>query len=185
MFRLSEQTSYLDAKLAEYKPMVSVSTNGTGFTRVANTTVSAPLKGIVVVYHNPAFPSARSFSDVRSVNVREQYITRLDAASPQVRWVLEHHDHMYKRTKILKNTAVVSDMSPTAMGAGGIVYSGDGSLGVHTSSRHGVQQYYHAAMLASNYVLVASLDGRGDSVALVGAAGVYGEDSGTMDSFYV
>eukprot|EP00658_Telonema_sp_P-2_P010545 TRINITY_DN13978_c0_g1_i1.p1 TRINITY_DN13978_c0_g1~~TRINITY_DN13978_c0_g1_i1.p1 ORF type:complete len:129 (-),score=47.30 TRINITY_DN13978_c0_g1_i1:69-455(-) len=48
MFRLSEQTSYLDAKLAEYKPMVSVSTNGTGFTRVANTTVSAPLKGCLL-----------------------------------------------------------------------------------------------------------------------------------------
>lgn len=183
MFRLEEQASYLDSKLAEFVPMVSVS-NASGATKVVPPTAGSPLKSVVVVYHNPAYPSARAFTNANSVAVREHFVSKIDSNSPQVRWVLEHHDHQYKRTKILKNGNVVGDISAATMGAGGAVYSGDGSLGVHMQSRHGIRQYYHAEMLASNYVLVANLQGSSTDITAVRAS-AFNSDGDEMDSFYV
>ena len=110
------------------------------------------LHKIIVTYHNPAFPTVRSFHDTYSTAVRETFVPLMDAAFPDVAWVLENHDHAYKRTYPLL------DGEKQFPGAG-IVYSGDGALGVHSISRKFLPSWYQEIAQEGNYILAGILLG--------------------------
>ena len=59
---------------------------------------------------------------------------------------MEHHDHTYKRTKSVRNFV------PTGEGLPGIVYSGDGSLGVHEAVDEIRNEDYLQVTVPGNYV---------------------------------
>jgi len=69
-------------------------------------------------YHVPMYPSHRSFAEANIADVRGAWLPLFDAGALDL--ALEHHDHMLKRTKLLRN-----NQPDTA----GTVYLGDGCLG--------------------------------------------------------
>lgn len=72
-------------------------------------------------YHVPLYPAYRDFDGAPSAAGREHWLPLFDKYGLTVG--LEHHDHVFKRTKPLKGNQVVS--------AGeGTVYLGDGTFGV-------------------------------------------------------
>jgi len=72
------------------------------------------------VYHVPFFPSHRSYTDSRSVRGRELWQPLFEQY--RITAGFEHHDHTFKRTKPMTGEEVDPEK--------GIVYLGDGSMGV-------------------------------------------------------
>lgn len=70
------------------------------------------------VYHVPLYPAHRDYDGGGSVAGREHWLPVFDQYELTVG--LEHHDHVFKRTKPLRNNEVVED---------GTVYIGDGCFG--------------------------------------------------------
>ena len=126
------QVGFLTTNLESWKQQID-----------ANTTTATK---IVVTYHAPAFPSVTTLADKRTVALRKSIIPVLDAYVPYVTWVMEHHDHTYKRTKSVRNFV------PTGEGLPGIVYSGDGSLGVHEAVDEIRNEDYLQVTVPGNYV---------------------------------
>ncbi len=73
----------------------------------------------IAVYHVPAYPSYRPVDYKYSVKIRKNWVPLFDQYGLHV--AFEHHDHDYKRTKLLKNNQVDSN---------GTLYLGDGGFGV-------------------------------------------------------
>lgn len=74
---------------------------------------------ILMTYHVPFYPSHRSFDDSRSIAGREHWQPLFEEYDISIGF--EHHDHTFKRTKPIRGGEVKED---------GIVYLGDGSMGV-------------------------------------------------------
>lgn len=72
-------------------------------------------------YHVPLYPAYRPFDGSPSVAGREHWLPLFDKYGLTVG--LEHHDHVFKRTKPLKGNQVVAEGE-------GTVYLGDGTFGV-------------------------------------------------------
>ena len=72
-------------------------------------------------YHVPLYPAYRPFDGSPSVAAREHWLPLFDKYGLTVG--LEHHDHVFKRTKPLKGNQVVAEGE-------GTVYIGDGTFGV-------------------------------------------------------
>jgi acid phosphatase type 7 len=73
----------------------------------------------IAVYHVPAYPSARSYNNNISQEIRQFWVPLFEKFGVQT--VFEHHDHMYKRTYPLLKNRVNKE---------GVVYLGDGGWGV-------------------------------------------------------
>ena len=71
------------------------------------------------VYHVPAYPSIRNFSNAVSLALRKNWVPHFDTYSLKV--AFEHHDHTYKRTYPLKNGRKHEK---------GVIYIGDGAWGI-------------------------------------------------------
>lgn len=71
------------------------------------------------VYHVPAFPSVRSFSNQTSAAIRRNWVPLFERFGIKV--AFEHHDHAYKRTVPIREEAIDPER--------GIVYFGDGAWG--------------------------------------------------------
>lgn len=84
---------------------------------------------VIPFYHVPAYPSTRSFDGAVSVAIRENWCPLFDAAG--VRFVFEHHDHTYKRTKPIKGNR---------LDATGTRYLGDGAWGVTKRETHELEK---------------------------------------------
>ncbi|MFM1920360.1 MAG: hypothetical protein RLZZ303_1994 [Candidatus Hydrogenedentota bacterium] len=74
---------------------------------------------IFTTYHVPFYPSHRSYDDSRSIAGREHWQPIFEEYNVSIGF--EHHDHTFKRTKPIRGGEVSED---------GIVYLGDGSMGV-------------------------------------------------------
>lgn len=74
---------------------------------------------IIPVYHVPAYPAHRSFSDARNAQIRNNWVPLFEQAG--MRLSFEHHDHTFKRTKPLLGGQENPD---------GIVFLGDGGWGM-------------------------------------------------------
>ena len=110
-----------------------------------------PQRRVLVMYHNPAYPGSRDFDADVSPQVRQYFIPVLDEFESYVPIVFEHHDHLYKRTYPLWHGKLVD--ATAAAGVRGIVYVGDGALGVHEDNRDLNNQYYLAKGEEGNYVM--------------------------------
>ncbi len=73
------------------------------------------------VYHVPAWPSFRSFTNSYSTLVRTHWVPLFEEYG--VNLSFENHDHTFKRTKPIRNDKVDPE---------GVVYIGDGAWGVAT-----------------------------------------------------
>ena len=82
---------------------------------------------VIPVYHVPAFPSHRAYAGRLSAEVREHWLPLFERMD-NLKVAFENHDHTYKRTPPIRNTAVSPD--------DGIVYVGDGAWGVATRPVH-------------------------------------------------
>lgn len=112
---------------------------------------------IIPVYHYPAWPVVKvpkggksPIDNKISVLIREHWVPRFEAAG--VRLVLEHDQHVYKRTAPLK--AGVRDPA-------GIVYLGDGAWGVSVRKVHpGLDWLEKGAEVRHGYLLEIQRGGR-------------------------
>ncbi|WP_372370396.1 metallophosphoesterase [Candidatus Uabimicrobium sp. HlEnr_7] len=84
----------------------------------------------IAMYHVPMYPAHREFNNSDSITARQLWLPLFDRYSLDLG--LEHHDHVFKRTKRLKNNQVVK--------TGGTIYLGDGSFG--RSPRSVTKHYY-------------------------------------------
>ena len=85
------------------------------------------------IYHVPAYPSARSFTNKYSKVVRNHWVPLFEAFG--VRTAFEHHDHAYKRTVPIRN----GKEDPQ-----GVMYMGDGAWGVKNPRKPKKKLWYLA-----------------------------------------
>ncbi len=71
------------------------------------------------LYHVPAYPSIRSFTDSRSTIIRRSWVPLFEAGGMDI--AFENHDHAYKRTFPL----IKDKKNPN-----GVLYVGDGAWGI-------------------------------------------------------
>jgi hypothetical protein len=103
----------------------------------------------MTAYHVPAYPSYRSFSDANSAKIREVWSPLFEKYNLSL--ALEHHDHKYKRTYPIRGGAVL----PGNSSLNGVVYVGDGSMGVWDSKRIGGSlPWYLEKRVEADYMLL-------------------------------
>ncbi|TVP76809.1 MAG: metallophosphoesterase family protein [Gemmatimonadales bacterium] len=103
------------------------------------------------VYHQPAYPSVRSFGNSGSQRVREFWSPLFEEYG--VRVAFENHDHAYKRTVPIR--AGVEH-------PGGVVYIGDGAWGVGTREigrDHDEPAWYLKRATDQRHFILATLHG--------------------------
>jgi len=124
------------------------------------------------IYHAPAYPSVRAFTDPESTAVRTNFIPVFDAHQLAVSF--ENHDHAYKRTHRLKGG--VAD-------ATGTLYVGDGAMGVDSriSSTPGAMpsssKPYLDFIVGRSFYILVSVDSTSYNVTAID------ETATTFDSF--
>jgi hypothetical protein len=126
---------------------------------------------LFVVYHVPAFPSARAFNSGRSRSVRRHWVPLFERYGVDV--VFEHHDHAYKRTHRIKEGRI----DPA-----GVLYLGDGGWGVRPRKVHSVKRtWYLARAESANNIIVTTVHRRNRRHAALNREGLV-IDSHPQDS---
>ena len=100
----------------------------------------------IAMYHVPLYPAHRDFDNSDSVVARQLWLPLFDQYNIDLG--LEHHDHVFKRSKRLKNNRVVQD--------GGTIYLGDGSFG--RSPRSVEKRYYIEKALKAKHFWFLEID---------------------------
>jgi acid phosphatase type 7 len=119
------------------------------------------VKHLLPVYHVPAYPSNRSFSDARNALIRANWLPLFEGAG--VHLAFEHHDHAFKRTKpMLGGVAGASD---------GIVFLGDGAWGVATRPPDPGRTYLATAE-ERRHIFLVTLGESGRTVQAIDVNGV-------------
>eukprot|EP01114_Cavostelium_apophysatum_P013762 TRINITY_DN3406_c0_g1_i1.p1 TRINITY_DN3406_c0_g1~~TRINITY_DN3406_c0_g1_i1.p1 ORF type:complete len:600 (-),score=112.85 TRINITY_DN3406_c0_g1_i1:147-1946(-) len=119
------------------------------------------------VYHAPLYPSHRPYEGSLPTKLRESWLPTFDAHNLTVGF--ENHDHMYKRSKLMRANEPDSQ---------GTLYIGDGSWGVDTRAEDHVpteKEWYLDRLYGKNYVLTVRVEG---SEVNVTAIDNYGEAAG-------
>lgn len=97
------------------------------------------------VYHVPAYPSYRAFTNKRSQKIRKQWVPLFEKYA--INAAFEHHDHSYKRSYPLFEGKV--DLKK------GITYIGDGGWGSTPKTKYASSRWYlEKAQITRNFVLV-------------------------------
>ena len=140
-------------------PMVGAQTEW--FARVLKERMGRP--HVFPVYHVPAYPSHRPYTDVWSTMVRSAWTPLIEDYGVEL--VFEAHDHTYKRTHPILGDEVHPD---------GVVYMGDGAWGVSTREVEpdGPRWYLADAQSKRHFILV-TLDGEDRQVHVVDEDGEY------------
>lgn len=121
------------------------------------------------VYHQPAYPSVRSFGGSGSQRIREFWSPLFERYGVQV--AFENHDHAYKRTVPIRAGAE----HPR-----GVVYIGDGAWGVGTREIGRDQDspaWYLKRATAERHFILATLHGRHQHFLMVN------EDGAIIDEY--
>jgi len=117
-------------------------------------------------YHVPLYPTYRAYDGSGSQQGRQHWLPAFDEFGLTVG--LEHHDHVFKRTKVLKHGQVA---------ATGTVYLGDGAFGRPARTIDPQPRWYNEKELASMHVWIIDVTKAGlRFVAL-------NETGSTIDSF--
>lgn len=96
-----------------------------------NELYSSEEKNKFALYHVPLYPSFRSYNEYLSEKGRKEWLPLFDKY--ELLAAFENHDHVLKRTHMLKNNKKVSSQ--------GTVYVGDGCWGASVRSAN--KQWYH------------------------------------------
>lgn len=100
----------------------------------------------IAMYHVPLYPAHRDFNNSDSITARQLWLPLFDEYNLDLG--LEHHDHVFKRSKRLKGNRVVQD--------GGTIYLGDGSFG--RSPRSVEKRYYIEKALKAKHFWFLEID---------------------------
>jgi hypothetical protein len=102
------------------------------------------------IYHVPAYPSVRKFTNEKSTMVRRCWSPLFEAF--KITAAFEHHDHTYKRTCSIRD----GKQDPQ-----GILYFGDGAWGVETPRRprSPSHAWYLAKTASTRHVILVTLQG--------------------------
>ncbi|BBM81790.1 metallophosphoesterase [Candidatus Uabimicrobium amorphum] len=100
----------------------------------------------IAMYHVPLYPAHRDFDNSDSVTARQLWLPLFDQYNLDIG--LEHHDHVFKRSKRLKNNRVVQQ--------GGTIYLGDGSFGRRPRSVE--KRYYIEKALQAKHFWFLEID---------------------------
>lgn len=87
-------------------------------------------------YHIPMYPSNRSYNSIISSHTRNAWAGTFEKY--HIDGAFEHHDHLMKRTKPIRNGEVVSEDE-------GVVYFGDGSWGKNPRTANPARWYLETA----------------------------------------
>lgn len=115
---------------------------------------------LIPIYHVPAWPSHRSFTDEFAARVRQNWVPLFEQAG--VHLAFEHHDHTYKRTRPLLAGEVHPD---------GIVYAGDGLWGIGSRPPDTTRWYLEPGASAQHHVHLVTLTATGRTLQTVDAGG--------------
>jgi hypothetical protein len=102
----------------------------------------------VPVYHVPLYPSNRAWLGPESIAGRTHWLPLFDAHRVPV--AFEHHDHLYKRTKPMRDNAV-TDV--------GTVYLGDGCFGRRERAAVNSGAWYMERAESRSHFWVVDVDG--------------------------
>lgn len=102
----------------------------------------------IPVYHVPLYPSNRAWLGSGSVLGRTHWLPLFDAH--RVPAAFEHHDHLYKRTKPMRNNAA---------GAVGTVYLGDGCFGKRERAAVNTGAWYMERAESRSHFWLVDIDG--------------------------
>lgn len=114
------------------------------------------------IYHIPAYPSVRSFSNERSLMVRRCWSPIFEAFS--ITAAFEHHDHAYKRTYPIRDGKRDSK---------GVLYLGDGAWGVKSPRRprSPAQSWYLAKTAQTRHIFLVTVQKAGVSFQAINNQG--------------
>jgi hypothetical protein len=116
-------------------------------------------KHLLPLYHVPAYPSNRAFTDPLNTRVRSAWTPLMENAGVQL--AFEHHDHTYKRTKPLRGGVE----SP-----GGTVFMGDGAWGVSTRGVD-LSRPYLAQAASVNHSIIVTLTPTSRQINVIDTSG--------------
>jgi hypothetical protein len=102
------------------------------------------------LYHVPAYPSFRNYSNKRSAAIRHYWVPLFDYYN--INAAFEHHDHAYKRTFPLRNGKI----EPR-----GMLFLGDGAWGVEVPRipKTTAERWYLEKTSASRHFILVTLEG--------------------------
>lgn len=100
------------------------------------------------IYHVPAYPSFRSFNTTTCKEIRAHWSPLFEAYNLTA--AFEHHDHLYKRSHLIKEGAI----NPK-----GVLYLGDGAWGVD-KPRQARSNWYIAKTAPIRHVFVVTLQNK-------------------------
>lgn len=109
------------------------------------------IKNRFAVYHVPAFPAVRKFTNEKSVAIRQNWVPIFEDNG--VSAAFEHHDHIYKCSyPMLKNKPHPH----------GVLYIGDGGWGVDKprSLPSGPRPYYLEKCISERHFILIDLQGQ-------------------------
>jgi hypothetical protein len=139
MMPVQDQVEYLESKLIDMRGFDP----STGLQ--PNASVIDAMRFVIPMYHNAIY-GATTRSRVSAVDeMKAKFVPLFD--SHNVPLALEFHEHVYKRTHALNGGNVRSD-------GVGVVYLGDGALGVYSDSRELGGYEYISRDAAANYITV-------------------------------
>lgn len=121
----------------------------------------------LAMYHIPLYPAHRKFGNFPSTLMRSSWRRVFDKYNLAV--AFENHDHVYKRTHMLKDNKVVD--------SGGTVFVGDGCWGRKIRSIE--DRWYIHASVSANHVWTAILEQ--DRISLQASA----DKNYIFDEFYI
>lgn len=115
------------------------------------------------LYHVPAYPCVRPFSNERSLSVRNCWVPLFEKFGLEA--AFENHDHAYKRSHLLLNGKVDPQ---------GVLYLGDGAWGVESPRKPHTpaQLWYLASSSAIRHVLLITLEGSKRTYEALNSKGV-------------
>jgi hypothetical protein len=108
----------------------------------------ADVPNLFAIYHVPFYPSHRSFDDSRSVAGRTHWAPLFE--KHQITAGFEHHDHTFKRT----HRITAGELDPEK----GILYLGDGSMGVPVRSADNRDAWYHEKASGTAHFWLVDVD---------------------------
>ena len=149
-FRGQGQRSYQMVKLGDYLSLILLDSDHTCLIEGPQTEwledalkQSASCQRSFVVYHIPAYPCVRRWTQGESQKIRKYWTPLFDRYN--VTMVFENHDHAYKRTHPLRNQKV----DPC-----GIIYLGDGGFGTGlVRPKRADKRYYLAKTKCTRHFL--------------------------------
>lgn len=101
------------------------------------------------LYHVPAYPARRNYKGKISPVIRQQWVPIFEQFGLTA--AFEHHDHVYKRSQLIRKGKVDSE---------GVLYLGDGGWGIRKckSPKSPKKTWYLAKTAAAQHVIVVTIE---------------------------